>query len=133
MKFYKIKIEKDNTKFIYPKGYVGGIDKKNIIAFYYDNHNFKMIALPDDVVFVDTNVTELTLEEACVIADTYAPKKTTVTDEGMLRLIEIKTRLGEKLTALEEKARNLDDETPGIKWEKSLKEKLIELKTADNA
>ena len=129
MKYYKIKLGRDGTRIIYPEGYVGEIDKLNKAILYYDIYpdSFKMVVLPDDVSFQDSNVTEITYEEAVVIADTHAPKKTIVTDEGLIRLIEIKSRLGQTLSITEEKAIDLDDSTPGINWRQSLAEKLSEL------
>jgi hypothetical protein len=129
-KFYKIKVLRDGTKHIYPPGFIGedGIGRKIIEALYFDEKRSMFVALPDDIKFEHENVTELTLAEAEAIADKHAPLTTQITDEGMVRLIEIRSRLGEKLTAKEKKAINLDDDTPGIKWKKSLKNKLRELK-----
>lgn len=129
MKFYKITIMTDGTKMIYPSGYVGGIDRQHKAFLYYDEGGvtYQIIALPDTVAFVDNNVTEITLEEACAKADIHKPKKTIITDEGMIRTIEIKSRLGIELTIQEQKAIDLEDETPGISWSQSLSEKFIEL------
>jgi hypothetical protein len=130
-KFYKIKVLRDGTKFVYPSGFVNGekgIGRKVLEHLYFDERRFMLVALPDNIKFEHDNVTELTLEEAEAIATEHETQQTQITDEGMVRLIEIKSRLGTKLTAKEKKAIDLDDDTPGIKWKKSLKNKLRELK-----
>ena len=129
MKYYKIKIIMNGTKFIYPTGYVGKIDKHNRSVLYFDVYpdKFKMIALPNNIIFQHQNVEELSLAEAKAIADEHRPKTTSITDEGLLRIIEIKARTGEELSNQERKAIDPEDKTPGVNWKKSLGEQLEEL------
>jgi len=67
-----------------------------------------------------TNVTELTLLEATTLLKEYEPKTEEITNEAIIRRLEIKTKAGLPLTADDLKAIDPNDPTPGINYKKRL-------------
>ena len=66
------------------------------------------------------NVTEMTKADMITLSEQVEPQIEEIKDEGKLRRIEIKTRLGQALTTDEEKAIDPADPTLGINYKKRL-------------
>ena len=115
MKYYKIKLPHTPDGYVYPPNYEQEIGVNNQGHIYYDDPADGMftlvISIPDDkaVGVLPANVTEITENEAFTIANQFDPKVTTITNEAVVRLIEIKSRLGLPLSQKEQDA--LDPET----------------------
>ena len=110
MKYYNIKLPHTKNGYTYPPNYNDEIGFFNQGHVYYtdeaDGMFTLLIAIPDvnTLGSLPTNVAELTEIEAFAIANQYDPKVTTITNEAVVRLIEIKSRLNLPLSQKEQDA-----------------------------
>jgi len=119
MKILNIRLRQDEKgKIAYPAGF---LTFQCLEHLYYDDLKngvaYLMVLINDadfDKITDKTDVEEITLEKAEQISEQYDKKITAVTDEGMIRAIEIKVRAGEKLSDDDRKALDPNDDTPGI-------------------
>lgn len=129
MKLLNIRLRQDGRgKITYPAGF---LSFECIEHLYYDdvkNGIAYLMVLIDDANFYKItdkrDVKEITLRNAGQISEQYDKKTTAITDEGMIRLIEIKTRMGKGLSAYDKKALDPDDDTPGLNWRKTFIDKV---------
>jgi len=123
MKILKIRVRADEKgKMLYPDGFT---------TFQCLEHKYcddlasgicyLVVAIDDknlDKITDLTDVEELKIADAETFLEKYDPKVTEITDEGMIRAIEIKAKLGTALSATELKALDPADSTPGIQYAK---------------
>jgi hypothetical protein len=131
MKILKIRVRSDaKGTMLYPPGFM---DIRCLESIYCDdvgaNICWLVVAVEDKDVDKITDlkdVTELTTIEAGTFLEKYDPHDTEITDEGMVRAIEIKSQLGTALSATELKAIDPNDPTPGIQYRKRFVDKISE-------
>ncbi len=125
MKILKIKVMN------YPNGsmkYPDGFKSINCLDhLYYDDLTtgicWLIVVIKDEDLSKITdmaNVTELTLLEATALLEEYEPKTEEITNEAVIRRLEIKTKAGILLTTDDLKAIDPHDNTPGICYRKRL-------------
>lgn len=130
-----------STEVIYPENYQTLLDvmiEQGTFYFTDDDGLWKRlhtISNKDAVNVRQLNLTdtiEINKQEAFDLSDKYQGGLT-IDDEAQVRLIEIKQRLGDKLTADDLKAINPDDDTvKGITRKKTLKDLDKKLKVIAN-
>ena len=110
MKYYQVKLPHSKDGYTYPPNYETEIGAFNKGHIYFDDESdgvfTLVISIPDGNVLqvLPGGVTELTELEAFAIANQYDPKVTTITNEAVVRLIEIKSRLNMPLSQKEQDA-----------------------------
>lgn len=128
MKYYKIKLPHTKDGYQYPPDYNDTIGVFNEGHVYYDDPADRMftllIAIADKNALgvLPENVTEVTEVQAFAIANQYDPKVTIITSEPVVRLIEIKSRLGLPLSQKETDA--IDPNSPELGF--GLSENLVD-------
>jgi len=137
MKYFVVttRAKPGETTIYYPENYQEITSVTVGDKYFEENGQFKRLhVIPDELAvnIVRPDVVEVTETEANRIALIGEPEMT-VNDEAKIRLIEIKTRLGQALTASELKAIDPDDSTSGIVKTKTLKDKIVELKAKEKA
>lgn len=128
MKILKIHVRSNEQgTMVYPEGF---LTIRPLHMLYCDDESSGICYLLCQVndedmakIKVMDDVEIMTIEDAEAYAATYEPKTIQVTDEGMLRVIEIKSRLGTALTAKELEAIDPDSSTPGVAWKKTFIDK----------
>ena len=120
MKYYKIKLPHTKNGYIYPPNYNDEIGFFNQGHVYFTDETDGMfallIAIPDvnALTSLPANVTELTEIEAFALANEKDPKVMTITNEAVVRLIEIKSRLNLPLSQKEQDALDPTKGEPGF-------------------
>lgn len=141
MKYLDIDIRPSvgSTQLIYPNGYQNEIGNFAKDHLYYDDDkgNPRLLLVIEDANFNSTmirdRVTELTEVQAKAISEAKEQRIETITDEAKIRRIEIKSRLGMKLTTDEVKAIDPTDVTPGFGVTQILADRVEKLKTLEPA
>ena len=134
MKYLKIRVRADEKgKMLYPQGFTSFQCLEHI---YCDDAGVcNLVVAIDDKNLVKitdmTDVKELTLTEAEVYLDKFDLRTTEITDEGMVRALEIKSNLGTPLSATELKAIDPNDPTPGIEYRKRFIDKVNDRKIGE--
>ena len=136
MKILKIMVRADEKgKMLYPPGF---LDIKCLENIYCDdvanNICWLVVAIEDkdlDKITDLKDVEEITLVTATTFLEKYDPHDTRITDEGMVRAIEIKSNLGTPLSATELKAIDPNDPTPGIEYRKRFIDKVNDRKIGE--
>ena len=88
MKYYKITLEKEGTKLVYPENYQTEIGDFALDHLYYDDGftSMLLLILPDKIKnVVRKNVEEITETEAKAISDSNETRVETIKDEAKLR------------------------------------------------
>lgn len=129
-KYLKTRVLNGPNGMIYPCGidvwkklnfkYAGYIEENDIL-YVLGVADENQDILPG--IMASEQVTELTKEEAIAFSEKNERKIERVTDEGKIRRLEIKSRLGQTLTADELKALDPNDPTPGLEYNKILADK----------
>ena len=120
MKYYEIKLPHTKDGYTYPPNYQDEIGFFNQGHVYYTDETDGMfsllIAIPDvnALAILPVNVTEVTEIKAFADANKYDPKVTTITNEAVVRLIEIKSRLNMPLSQKEQDALDPTKGEPGF-------------------
>lgn len=120
MKYYQIKLPHAKDGYIYPPNYNDEIGVFNQGHVYFNDEADGMftllIAIPtaNALAVLPENVTEKTEAQAFAIANQYDPKVTTITNEAVVRLIEIKSRLNMPLSQKEQDALDPESGEPGF-------------------
>lgn len=116
MKYYKIKLPIGPNGYIYPPDYDNQIGKLNQGHIYYDDETDGMftllIAIPNALSSLPENVLEVSEQEAKTIAEKYDPAIPIITNEAVVRNLEIKSNAGIPLTQKDLDA--LDPEKPEL-------------------
>ena len=109
--FYKIKLpHTPGMGYQYPSDYNNIISKYNQSHLYYDDKNdgvfTLLIAIPElnKLSSLPTNVSEVTELEARKISDDYDPSVEIITNDAVVRRLEIKSQLGLPLSSKENDA-----------------------------
>ena|SRR3972149_9357262 len=137
MKYYKIKLPHTPEGYEYPPNYNDTIGVFNKGHVYYDDVDDEMftllISIPDDkaVVVLPENVTELTEVEAFAVANQYDPKIQIITNEAVVRSIEIKSRLGITLSQKELDALDPTKSEPGFGISENMVDKVTKAKALE--
>lgn len=129
MKILKIKVNSNiSGTMIYPKGFLSFPCIEHIYCDELETGICWLIALIQNEDFekiIDkTDVVEMTVTETETFLDKYEPLTTEITDEAMIRVIDIKTRAGVELSDRELKAIDPEDPTPGIQYKKRVIDKI---------
>ena|SRR3990167_2037059 len=120
MKYYKIKLPHTKDGYTYPPNYNDEIGVFNQGHVYFNDETDGMFALliaiptANALSVLPANVTEKTEVQAFAIANQYDPKVTTITNEAVVRLIEIKSRLNMPLSQKEQDALDPTEGEPGF-------------------
>ena len=120
MKYYKIKLPHSQNGYQYPPNYNNTIGIFNQGHVYYtdeaDGVFTLLISIPDAnaLAVLPENVTEVIEADANTIANKYDPKVITITNEAVVRLIEIKSNLGMVLSQKEQDALDPTKGEPGF-------------------
>ena len=108
MKYYKIKLPHISGSHQYPENYNETIGNFNKGHVYYDDEIdgvfTLLIAIPDKQALIPPlpkNVLEVTETEAFSIVDQYDPRVMTITNEAVVRNLEIKSGAGITLSQKE--------------------------------
>ena len=133
-----------STKVIYPDNYQTLLDVSvSEGSFYFsddtDGGKYKRVhVVPDSQYSVASDfashkdVIEITEQDAFDLSDKYYAG-TMIDDEAQIRLIEIKTSLGQELSADEQKAIDPDDSTvKGFGKKDTLRDKITKIKSMIN-
>lgn len=114
--------------YIYPPNYDNQIGRLNQGHIYYDDESdgifTLLISIPNALDFLPENVTEVSGQEARVIAEKYDPSVPIITNEAMVRNLEIKSRAGIPLTQKELDALDPNNPEPGFGMSKTLVDKI---------
>ena len=131
MKYYNIKLPHSKTGYEYPPNYEDTIGVFNQGHTYYTDETDKMfsllIAIPDEnaLTTLPANVTEVTEAQAFAIANQHDPKVPTITNEAVVRILEIKSNLGITLSQKELDALDPAKGEPGF----GLSENMVDIVT----
>jgi hypothetical protein len=101
MKYYKITLGKDSKGLVYPENYQTEVGDHALDHLYWDENgqDYLLLVLPDDKVnIVRSGVEEITETDATAISTANETQTETVLDEVKLRRIELKAKIGTKLT-----------------------------------
>lgn len=134
MKFYKIKLPHTRDGYQYPPNYEETIGIFNQGHVYYDDEEDGMftllISVPDAnaVAKLPENVTEVNETDAFAIANKYDPKVQVITNEAVVRSIEIKSRLNMPLSQKELDALDPTKDEPGFGFSQNLVDKVTKAK-----
>lgn len=131
MKILKIHVESDEKgKMVYPPGFTSINCLEHL---YYDDVQsgicYLLILIEDKDISKITdlkNVQEIDIAEAEALSNLHNPRTTKITDEGIVRTAEIKSKSGTGLSDYEKKAIDPDDPTPGITWQKTFIDRIKE-------
>lgn len=130
MKYYRVNIQHNpgSTLLIYPKNYEKEVGVFSIDHLYYDEKDqVKLILVIEDKNssnILRENIEEITENEVRDLSEKYETRTEIITDEAKIRRLEIKARLGKKLTSDEEKSLDPNDETLGFSISKILADRL---------
>jgi len=121
MKLLKIRVRSDEKgKMIYPEGFLGVICLEHIYCDELETGICWLVVLVDDKELDkmpdQKDVEELTVLDAGTFVDKHDPHDTEVTDEGIVRAMEIKAKAGVALSSTDLKALDPADSTPGIQY-----------------
>lgn len=121
MKLLKIRVRADEKgKMIYPEGFLSVNCLEHIYCDELETGICWLVVLVDDKEtdkMADLkDVEELSVVDAGTFVDKHDPHNTEVTDEAMLRAIEIKAKSAISLSATDLKALDPADSTPGIQY-----------------
>ena len=121
MKLLKIRVRADEKgKMIYPEGFLSVNCLEHIYCDELETGICWLVVLVDDKetdkMADQKDIEELTVLEAGTFVDKHDPHNTEVTDEAMLRAIEIKAKSAISLSATDLKALDPADSTPGIQY-----------------
>ena len=135
MKFLKIELRKTpgSSNIQYPINYQSELGDFAVDHLYYDENDngFLLLVIPNKyfkATMIRKDVTEITEAEAKIIGDKHNPTAECITNEAVIRRLEIKSNLGQTLTPDEEKALNPNDLTLGIGLKKGLSDRIVEKK-----
>jgi len=131
MKYLKIVLGKGPGGLGYPMNYQSEIGDFAIDHLYYNENDEPrlLLVIPDrsyNVDMIRTSVTELTETEARALGDLHDPNIEKITNEAVVKRIEIKSNLGRTLTPDEEKALDQNDPALGFGWKKGLSDRITE-------
>ncbi len=136
MKYYIIKPPYiQGTGYQYPVGYNNNIGQFNQGHVYFhdeDDGKFALlISIPDvnALAVLPENVVEVTETEAFVLANQYDPKVPVITNEAVVRIIEIKSRLNLPLSQKEQDALDPTKKEPGF----GMSENMVDIVTKAKA
>jgi len=121
MKLLKIRVRSDEKgKMLYPEGFITVNCLEHIYCDELETGICWLVVLVDDKEtdkMADLkDVEELSVVDAETFTDKHDPRNTEVTDEAMLRAIEIKSKSGVALSSTDLKALDPADSTPGIQY-----------------
>jgi len=128
MKFYRLRLPKQNGVLQYPPQYEETIGTYVVDHLYYDDSGqaFLLVAIRDVNALAELpqNVIELTPVQAKAISDAFDHQPLRANDMNEVLRLAIKAIRGQALTVDEEKALDPDDATPGFVKRKRLAERL---------
>jgi hypothetical protein len=121
MKLLKIRVRSDEKgNMSYPEGFLTFNCLEHIYCDELETGVCWLVVLVEDKNLEKItdlkDVEELTVLDAETFTDKHDPHNTEVTDEAMLRAIEIKANLAISLSATDLKALDPADSTPGIQY-----------------
>jgi len=121
MKLLKIRVRSDEKgKMIYPEGFLSVNCLEHIYCDELETGICWLVVLVDDKeldkMLDQKDIEELTVLDAETFVDKHDPRNTKVTDETILRAIEIKSKSAISLSATDLKALDPADSTPGIQY-----------------
>ena len=134
MKYYNIRLPYGPAGYIYPPNYESTIGSYNQAHMYYDNKETGdftlLIAIPDAnaLSVLPANVTELSEREAFALSRQYESRKTIITNEAVVRNLEIKAKAGITLTQRDLDALNPSKPEPGFGMNKTFEDNVNEKK-----
>jgi len=131
MKFLKVRLRSGpgGHPILYPPEYQKAQDKFRVAGYVTVEPDLYILVAAEegpetDALAGHADVDVLTRVEAEKFSEDNQPRLVKITDEGMVRYLEMKVRRGKMLTVQEEKALDPDDETPGFRREQILADKL---------
>ena len=129
MKILKIRVKADsNGKMIYPQGFLNIPCIEHIYCNELETGLCWLVVfiLGEDFVKIldKTDVQEISITEAEAFLDKYDPHDTEITDEGMIRAIEIRTKANISLSNNDLKALDPSDPMPGIRYRRRFIDKV---------
>ena len=136
MKYLKIHLPQEpGKKMQYPDQYRAEIEPyivDNSTHLYINdpavnNDCFLLLIVSDECAYKGDNVTYLTKAEMKVFSTPFEKKEERITNEAVLRRLEIKVKDGGSLTADEQKALDPADPTPGIEFNETFSDKIDKL------
>ena len=121
MKLLKIRVRADEKgNMSYPPGFLTFSCLEHIYCDELETGICWLIVLIEDKnldkITDMTDVEELTVVDAETFADKHDPRNTVITDEGMIRAIEIRAKANIALSSADLKALDPADSTPGIQY-----------------
>jgi hypothetical protein len=121
MKLLKIRVRSDEKgKMIYPEGFLGVNCLEHIYCDELETGICWLVVLVNDKELDkmpdQKDIEELTVVDAETFTDKHDLRNTEITDEGMVRAIEIKAKAGVSLSSADLKALDPSDSTPGIQY-----------------
>lgn len=135
MKYYIIKPPHiQGSGYQYPPNYETEIGQYNQGHVYFDDEGdgkyTLLISIPDKnaLAVLPENVTEATEVEAFALANQYDPKVPVITNEAVVRIIEIKSRLALPLSQKELDALDPATGEPGFGMSENMVDKVTKAK-----
>jgi len=121
MKLLKIRVRADEKgNMSYPEGFLTFSCLEHIYCDELETGICWLIVLIEDKnldkITDMKDVEELTVLDAGTFVDKHDPRNTEVTDEGIVRAMEIKAKAGVALSSTDLKALDPADSTPGIQY-----------------
>ena len=121
MKLLKIRVRSgEKGKMVYPEGFLSVNCLEHIYCDELETGICWLVVLADDKeldkMADQKDIEVLSVLDAETFTDKHDPRNTEVTDEAMLRAIEIKAKSAISLSATDLKALDPADSTPGIQY-----------------
>jgi hypothetical protein len=121
MKLLKIRVRADEKgNMSYPEGFLTFSCLEHIYCDELETGICWLVVLVEDKnlekITDQKDVEELTVVDAETLTDKYDLRNTVITDEGIVRAMEIKAKAGVALSSTDLKALDPADSTPGIQY-----------------